>query len=272
LYGIWLFESSTDNTVSGNTITNNLYGIVLGGSSDNMVSGNTITNNGDGIYLHSSSTNNTISGNNITNNDSGVDLLHSSNNSVYHNNFVDNTEQVDSYESTNVWDDGYPYGGNYWRDYAGVDLFSGPAQNETGGDGIGDVPYEIDENNQDQYPFMHQNGWEYPAVSDHDLAVSGMQAPAYILPEASTIVSAFIRNIGLNNESDIEVQFLVDGNLVDSMVIPQLTTMSSVPVSLMWTAPQTLGTHSLTIYVVPVAGENVTDNNSACRFVSVRVV
>jgi len=52
---------------------------------------------------------------------------------------------VYSYASTNVWDDGYPSGGNFWSDYAGVDA---------DGDGIGDTPYLIDDNNRDRYPLM----------------------------------------------------------------------------------------------------------------------
>jgi parallel beta-helix repeat protein len=39
----------------------------------------------------------------------------------------------------------------------GVDNYSGPHQNETGGDGIGDVPYVIGADNVDHYPLM--NPW-----------------------------------------------------------------------------------------------------------------
>jgi hypothetical protein len=50
----------------------------------------------------------------------------------------------------NIWDDGYPSGGNYWYDYDGED---------GDGDGIGDSPYNItnlDEKvtGQDRYPLM----------------------------------------------------------------------------------------------------------------------
>ena len=54
----------------------------------------------------------------------------------------------------NTWDDGYPSGGNYWSDYADIDQYCGPYQNETGPDGIWDHPYEIDENNIDHYPIV----------------------------------------------------------------------------------------------------------------------
>jgi hypothetical protein len=62
---------------------------------------------------------------------------------------------VDGPAST--WDNGYPSGGNYWSssNYIGPDLFNGPNQNITGGDGIGDNPYQVyGAANIDHYPFM----------------------------------------------------------------------------------------------------------------------
>jgi len=155
--GIWIFWSSNNN-VSGNNIADNYYGVGLVSSSNNSISGNNITASNDyGIYLGSTSNNNSVSGNNIANNDGGIRLESSSNNRVYHNNLVGNAIQIDSYDSANTWDDGYPSDGNYWSDYTGTDLYRGPYQNETGSDGIGDSPYIIDENNQDNYPLM--NPW-----------------------------------------------------------------------------------------------------------------
>jgi len=58
--------------------------------------------------------------------------------------------------SINAWDDGYPSGGNYWSDYTGVDA---------DGDGIGDTPYVIDENNTDRYPLMNPWGSGTPVAS-----------------------------------------------------------------------------------------------------------
>lgn len=154
--GIWL-DSSSNNTLSGNNITNNTIGINLEYSSSNSISENHITcNNYAGISLYDSS-NNSVSGSNITKNEVGIEMVaFASNNKFSHNNFVDNTKQVDVLISgyANSWDDGYPSGGNYWSDYDGVDEYSGPYQSKTGSDDIGDIPYVIDADNQDNYPLM----------------------------------------------------------------------------------------------------------------------
>ena len=161
--------SSSNNSIFGNNLTaNNGHGVSLRLSSNNSVTRNTIANNGYGITLESS-LNNSMSRNNITANDGhGVLLSFSSNNSIFHNNFVENQPQAKVYESYgNLWDDGYPSGGNYWSDYVGVgvDQYSGPDQNGTGSDGIGDSPYTLDANNRDGYPLMgafvvRSVGWE----------------------------------------------------------------------------------------------------------------
>jgi len=110
-----------------------------------------------GIYINHSS-NNTILMNNIRNNHVGIYLFGSSGNMIYHNNFINNTIQSYVKSGRNIWDNGYPLGGNYWSDYSGTDLFSGPYQNKTGSDGIGDTPYIIGVNNTDRYPLMSPFG------------------------------------------------------------------------------------------------------------------
>ena len=146
-----LFYGSSNNSIAGNNITGHRFGIRLSGSSNNnSIAGNNITNNGCGIRLgdrlYGSSNNNSIAGNSISGNANGISFYDSSENIIYHNNFINNTEQVRINGYSNAWDDGYPSGGNYWSDYTGVDV---------NGDGIGDTPYVIDENNTDRYPLMH---------------------------------------------------------------------------------------------------------------------
>jgi parallel beta-helix repeat protein len=173
--GIWLAFSS-DNSIVENNITGNANGIWFHSSSNNSISGNSIVaNNYNGIFLDSSSNNtsfqnslidnsydvkleysssNSISGNTISGEYVGISLWESSNNLIYHNDFLSNTFQASNYYSVNVWENGYPSGGNYWTDYKGKDSFRGPYQNETGEDSIGDTPYVIDTNNSDRYPLM----------------------------------------------------------------------------------------------------------------------
>jgi parallel beta-helix repeat protein len=105
-----------------------------------------LTGNVQGLLLVST-TNSTIAKSSITNNRDGIRVEDSSNNKLHHNNFKDNIQQV--YIPTpgyaNVWDDGYPSGGNYWSDYTGADA---------DGDYIGDTPYVVDLNNTDRFPLM----------------------------------------------------------------------------------------------------------------------
>ena len=73
---------------------------------------------------------------------------------VFWNDFIDNTIQAQD-NTGNTWDMGYMNGGNYWSDYAGVDVFHGPLQNIPGSDGYGDTPY-VFATAQDNYPIMEE--------------------------------------------------------------------------------------------------------------------
>jgi parallel beta-helix repeat protein len=183
--GIELYENSVNNSIVGNTITNNRNGILLSFSNFEIVSKNIVLNNYFGILLSGSSNNsimdneilknyvgvfleytdfnesagNTIVGNTISNNEYGVGIEECSGNTIYHNNFINNTMHAGiSLPHTNTWDDDYPSGGNYWSDYVGVDVKSGPGQDLQGSDGIGDTPYIINERNRDRYPLMTPYG------------------------------------------------------------------------------------------------------------------
>jgi len=125
---------SNYNRIIRNNITNSANGVYLYLSSNSSIFGNSIYVNTAGVLLEDS-TNTSIIENHVTNNEFGILFFDSSNNTIYHNNFVNNTNQADAYNSVNVWDDGYPFGGNYWSDYTDVDLYCGPYQNETGSDG-----------------------------------------------------------------------------------------------------------------------------------------
>jgi parallel beta-helix repeat protein len=152
-YGVVL--SSSDASIFANNITNNNNGIYIYGSSNNNISANTVTNNNYGVWLNSA-LNNSVSANTIRkNNNYGIVLSYSSNNTVFHNNFMNNSVQaIVTLGYVNIWDDGYPSGGNSWSDFKDVDYNKGPYQNITGYDGIWDNPYIIDSANKDRYPLI----------------------------------------------------------------------------------------------------------------------
>ncbi len=173
---------SSENHIAENVFANNDRGLQLEFSCfNNLISDNNFTANNYGISLSSSSSN-TITQNNFTNNQNALSFSGASSNNIFLNNFQNNTRQVfdsgmnNPYASivttpnskpvgrtvqtlsvsvesanfigptplsANIWDDGRK--GNFWSDYNGTD------QN---GDGIGDTPFFLYGNNQDNYPLM----------------------------------------------------------------------------------------------------------------------
>ncbi len=131
----------------------------------NDITENQFVECGTGVHLFTSSwtgqpvpSNSTISSNTFEDCGYGIFLQAGMEVSIYHNNFLNNTIHAHTNPvCNNTWDNGYPSGGNYWSNYTGVDFFSGAYQNETGSDGIGDTPYVVDGDNQDDYPLM--NPW-----------------------------------------------------------------------------------------------------------------
>ena len=168
-YGIFVYNSS-GNTIANNFVFKGGIGIFLHSAFQNELIGNSITDATSGITLEFSNAN-IIDGNIVLGGSGGIRLDGSNNNTVrknvvkdceqlalsvwrnasqnlfYLNSLIDNIKNVEPYRPRspafpiNIWDNGTV--GNFWDDYHGTD---------NNDDGIGDTPYVIDENNQDNYP------------------------------------------------------------------------------------------------------------------------
>lgn len=161
------FEDTLGNVFMNNLLANNTQGIGGDESWQIRIIGNDIIGNHPRGIMLGQLVDSTIAQNNIMDNKVGIWIFQYSpaENKIYHNNFINNSRQIVMYlmQGSFKWNDDYPFGGNYWSDYNGTDLFSGLYQNETGMDGMGDAPYIIDEDNQDCYPLM--NPWHPTDIS-----------------------------------------------------------------------------------------------------------
>jgi len=251
--GIRLWSSGT--LVTGNIVMNESTGIGLDWTSDNIVRNNTVVTNYIGIGASNAAYDNVFSENTIANSSYGfLTVIYSS--KFFHNNIMDNSVQVAFYGSghANVWDDGYPSGGNYWSNYNGID---------SGGDGLGDEPYVIDASNQDNYPLM--SPWTPP-----DIAVRNLTTSRTVVGEGfSSSVNVTVENQG-NKIEAFNVSVYANATLIESQKI-LLAGGNSAVLTFDWnTTGLARGNYTMTAYAIPLSEEiDTADNN--CTIGNLRV-
>ena len=286
-HGLHIYLSQNCTITRNNANNNHYHGIHVHFSNNSTISRNTANNNGEGIYLENSdlctanenalynnyygiwlvySAHSTTAGNAVNNNTIGAYLYRSNNTIIYHNNFVNNTNQVDIIEShNNIWDNGYPSGGNYWSNYTGTDHFSGPGQNELGSDGIGDTPHIMDANNADNYPLI--NPWTNIAIKN-------------VLPCKTIVGEGYSLSITVNveNQGHRAETFYVTAyyNMTNIVPTQEITLPSRVftAITFEWiTTGVAKGNYTISAYAHPVPSEvYIVDNNFTDGWVVVTIV
>jgi len=119
-----------------------------------------------------------------------------------------------------------------------------------------------------------QTWWYSPVIHvtviyppDHELVVYDLDVDDYETYNETIMVSATIKNEGINDETNVEVQLLINGTVENSTVIPNLLSTDSESVSFAWNPA--IGVYNVSIYAVPVAGENEIGNNKLYKTVHI---
>jgi len=243
-----LLPGASGTTITGIVITNWNQGISFVDSGDCKIYGNIMSlMNNSGIALQgNNAANNRIYNNIFQGNYIAINLTESSTNIIYHNNFIANTDPV--YVSpgvyANIWDNGYPSGGNYWSDYAGVDA---------NGDGIGDTPYIIDSNNRDRYPLMKPF---------RGLAITKTTTSKTVIGQGFTLsINVTILNHGVDDE--VSTINIYANTTVKASLPATLTNRNFATITLTWnTTGVAKGNYTITAHAEPVIGETDTTDNT----------
>jgi parallel beta-helix repeat protein len=228
-------------------------GIVLqgGNAANNQIYGNIFQNTNIAINIAQSSTGNIIHSNSISLNQVGIKISHSSGNTIYWNNFINNIQvSIETYGYDNIWDNGYPSGGNYWGDYK--DKY--PGAGEYGTSGIWNIPYVIDDYNVDNYPLMQ------PV---HEIAVTQVTLYKTVVGQGYSLkIDVTLTNQGRHTET-LELTLYGNTPVVAQLTSIFLTSRQSTTITLTWdTTGFAKGNYNLRAYVTPVTGEvNINDND-----------
>jgi len=260
---ITLLPSAFGSTITGIVITNWDQGIFIVDSSDCKIYGNIMSlMDESGIVLQGNNAANNLIYNNIfQGNTIAINLTESStNNIIYSNNFFNNAIQVyTSMPAENIWDNGYPSGGNYWSDFedrypSTEDIYSGPYQNIAGSDGIWDHPYEIAEDNVDRYPLVKPFS---------GIGITEVTTSKTVIGQGYTLrMDLRILNYGIDDEISTVT---VDANTITIATLTNtlLTSRNFTTITFTWnTVGFAKGNYTITVRATPVPSETDLDDNS----------
>ncbi|RLI57207.1 MAG: hypothetical protein DRP09_04185 [Candidatus Thorarchaeota archaeon] len=171
------------------------------------------------------------------------------------------------YQSSTGWSSDILRGASYAA-YQNISLRKGAIVVFRGMVFFSNVP-EYTSNTDDCQLFYNSITWSEYKIPDHDLAVS-VDAPL-VGPGETANITVVGRNVGLSNESNVDITLYVNGAVVSSLNIPLFLTGTTEVLNYSWT-PSVEGTYNITARITVVPGEDTLLNNMAQDTVFVREV
>ncbi len=95
--------------------------------------------------------------------------------------------------------------------------------------------------------------------TEHDIAVTDVSAPERAEVGEEVTVTATLENLGLRDETDVEVKLILDGLTEDSTTV-DIDSGDTEQVELEWSTDEA-GDYELSVWAEPVSGEDAEDNN-----------
>jgi hypothetical protein len=158
----------------------------------------------------------------------GIILKDSNSNIFFENNIIFQHTSILGGSRNNLWDN-YSIG-NYWSDYTGTD---------GNGDGIGDTPYVINADNQDNYPLMAPT--KVPDILPSDMDFTAPTVLVLSPENKNYTTSSILLNFTLNEPAS-QIKYSLDGS--ENATIAENITLTEL----------SNGNHNVTIYATDVAG------------------
>jgi len=136
-----------------------------------------------------------------------------------------------------------------------VDEKSGPNQNVSGSDGVGDTRYTVADNNIDRYPLVQP-------FNPHDIGITNVITIKTIVGQGFALcINLKLLNYGIYNET-FTVTAYANTTIMATRTIT-LTRRNSTTITLTWnTAGFAKGNYTISAYAWPTVGETDTADNS----------
>lgn len=116
-------------------------------------------------------------------------------------------------------------------------------------------------------PYITQNCSVSVVSVFHDLMVT-LHTSSYLFSGKQAVIEAFVKNAGEVAEKNVNANILINGSAVYSKVLSYIQPGETHNLTYLW-YPLKLGIYNVSVYVQPVFGEKILENNFQYRFVKV---